>query len=89
MGFTVINEYEININKYQNLKKDNFDTIKDLMNIKNKSLEKIQDAQNKFRNSVGVYPMDNNFNNRVTNLMDMMLEKKINEIQREKRRRRP
>lgn len=27
--------------------------------------------------------MDNNFNNRVTNLMDMMLEKKINDIQRE------
>ena len=81
----IINEYEININKYQNMKKDNFDTIKDLMNIKNKSLEKIQDAQNKFRNNVGVYPMDTNFNNRVTNLMDMILEKKINEIQRENR----
>ena len=79
----IINEYEININQYQNLKKDNFDTIKDLMTIKNKSLEKIQNAHNKFKNSVGVYPMDNNFNNRVTNLMDMMLEKKINEIQRE------
>ena len=61
----IINEYEININKYQNLKKDNFDTIKDLMIIKNKALDKIQEAQNKFKDTVGVYPMDNNFNNRV------------------------
>ena len=33
----IIKDYEININKYHNLKKDNFDTIKDLMTIKNKS----------------------------------------------------
>ena len=79
----IINEYEININKYQNMKKDNFETIKDLMTIKNKSLEKIQEEQNKFKDIIGIYPMDNNFNNRVTNLMDMMLEKKINDIQRE------
>ena len=79
----IINEYEMNINKYQSLKKDNFDTIKDLMTIKNKALDKIQEAQNKFKDTIGVYPMDNNFNNRVTNLMDMMLEKKINDIQRE------
>ena len=79
----IINEYETNINKYQNMKKDNFDTIKDLMTIKNQALDKIQEAQNKFKETVGVYPMDNNFNNRVTNLMDMMLEKKINDIQRE------
>ena len=79
----ILNEYEININKYKNLNKDNFDTIKDLMTIKNKAIEKIQNEQNNFKNNVGVYPMDNNFNNRVTNLMDMMLEKKINEIQRE------
>ena len=79
----IINEYEMDINKYQDLKKDNFDTIKDLMIIKNKALDRIQEAQNKFKDTVGVYPMDNNFNNRVTNLMDMMLEKKINDIQRE------
>ena len=79
----IINEYEMEINKYQGMKKDNFDTIKDLMTIKNKALDKIQEAQNKFKDTVGVYPMDNNFNNRVTNLMDMMLEKKINDIQRE------
>ena len=79
----IINEYEMDINKYQSMKKDNFDTIKDLMTIKNKALDKIQEAQNKFKDTVGVYPMDNNFNNRVTNLMDMMLEKKINDIQRE------
>ena len=88
MGFVqeqlkIINEYETNINKYQSMKKDNFDTIKDLMTIKNQALDKIQEAQNKFKETVGVYPMDNNFNNRVTNLMDMMLEKKINDIQRE------
>ena len=79
----IINEYELEINKYQNMKKDNFETIKDLMIIKNQALDKIQEAQNKFKDTVGVYPMDNNFNNRVTNLMDMMLEKKINDIQRE------
>lgn len=47
------------------------------MTIKNKALDKIQEAQNKFKDTIGVYPMDNNFNNRVTNLMDMMLEKKL------------
>ena len=73
----IINEYEMDINKYQGMKKDNFDTIKDLMTIKNKALDKIQEAQNKFKDTLGVYPMDNNFNNRVTNLMDMMLEKKL------------
>jgi len=79
----IINEYEMNINRYQNMKKDNFETIKDLMSIKNKALDRIQEEQNKFKDTIGVYPMDNNFNNRVTNLMDMMLEKKINDIQRE------
>jgi hypothetical protein len=79
----IINECEIDINKYHNLNKDNFDTIKDLKTIKNKALEKIQNAQNNFKDNVGIFPMDRNYNNRVTNLMDMMLEKKINEIQRE------
>ena len=79
----IIQQYENNINDYKKLNKDNFETIKDLMNLKNKALDDIQKEQNKFKNIVGIYPMDNNFNSRVTNLMDMMLEKKINEIQRE------
>ena len=79
----IINECEIDINKYHNLNKDNFDTIEDLKTIKNKALEKIQKAQNNFKDNVGIFPMDINYNKRVTNLMDMMLEKKINEIQRQ------
>ena len=81
--FKIINEYEENINSYQNIKKNNFETIKDLMNIKNKTIEKIQNEQEEFKNNVEVYPMDINYNNKVINLLDMMLEKKINEIQKE------
>ncbi len=35
----------MDINQYQDIKKDNFDTIKDLMIIKNKALDKIQEAK--------------------------------------------
>ena len=75
---SIIDEYEEKINNYNN-SDSNYESI---INEKNEALKQIQTSQNNFRNNFGMLPMNEHFNNKVANIMDLILEQKVKNIKK-------
>ena len=75
---SIIDEYEEKINNY-NSTGSNYENI---INEKNEALKQIQTSQNNFKNNFGVIPMNEQFNNKVANIMDQILEQKVKDIKK-------
>ena len=74
----IIDEYEEKINNYNSLN-SNYESI---INEKNEALKQIQTSQNIFRNNFGMLPMNEQFNYKVANIMDLILEQKVKDIKK-------
>ena len=74
----IIDEYEEKINNY-NSTNSNYENI---INEKEEALKQIQTSQNNFRNNFGMLPMNEQFNNKVANIMDLILEQKVKDIKK-------
>ena len=72
----IIDEYEEKINNY-NSTNSNYESI---IKEKNEALKQIQTSQNNFKNNFGMLPMTEQFNNKVANIMDLILEQKVKDI---------
>ena len=72
----IIDEYEEKINSYNN-SNSNYESI---IQEKNEALKQIQTSQNNFKNNFGMLPMNEQFNNKVANIMDLILEQKVKDI---------
>ena len=72
----IIDEYEEKINNY-NSTNSNYESI---IKEKNEALKQIQTSQNNFKNNFGMLPMTEEFNNKVANIMDLILEQKVKDI---------
>jgi len=71
----IINEYEGKLNdSYCNC------NYNQLLNEKNEALKQIETSQNNFKNITGILPMNEQYNNRIVNILDMVLEQKVKEI---------
>ena len=72
----IIDEYEEKINNYNN-SNSNYESI---IKEKNEALNQLQTSQNNFKNNFGMLPMNEQFNNKVANIMDLILEQKVKDI---------
>ena len=72
----IIDEYAEKINNYNS----SDSSYENFMNEKNEALKQIQISQNNFKNNLGFLPMNEQFNNKVSNIMDLILEQKVKEI---------
>ena len=71
----IINEYDEKLNdSYCNC------NYNQLLNEKNEALKQIETSQNNFKNNTGIQPMNEQYNNRIANFLDMILEQKVKEI---------
>ena len=71
---SIIKLYEEKINKINLSNNDNY---KILLKEKNKAINQIQQSQINFKKNIGVNPLNNDFNNKLFNLLDIILIKKI------------
>ena len=81
----VIQEYEQKIDKhsdYTENSNDQIGVIKSLMNEKDLALEKLKIQQENFKNILGFYPMQSDFNNKINSLLDLILKNKIEKIEK-------
>ena len=81
----VIQEYEQKIDKhsdYTENSNDQIGMIKSLMNEKDLALEKLKIQQENFKNILGFYPMQSDFNNKINSLLDLILKNKIEKIEK-------
>ena len=74
----IIEEYEKKINNFNNL---NFN-YKQLIKEKNEAMNKLQLSQDNFKNNFGMLPMNEQFNNKIAIIMDIILDQKVKEIQK-------
>ena len=71
----IIDEYEEKINNNNN-SNSNYESI---IKEKNEALNQLQTSQN-FKNNFGMLPMNEQFNNKVANIIDLILEQKVKDI---------
>lgn len=76
----LISEYENKID-YLFSNRISEDYIKTLLTERNSTMDKIKSDQEKLRSRIGYYPMQNEYNNKISNLLNLILEKKIDKIQ--------
>ncbi len=75
-----INNYENNIEDifFQQYKNKKNESIKNLIeNERNKAIQAIKNEQNKLKNQLGFFPMENNYNYKIEQLFKKILNKKI------------
>ena len=75
-----INEYENNIEDifFVQYKNRNYNSINSLLeNEKNQAMESIKNEQNKLKNILGFFPMENNYNYKIQQLFNKILNKKV------------
>ena len=75
-----INNYENNIEDifFQQYKNKNNESIKNLIeNEKDQALQAIKNEQNKLKNKLGFFPMENSYNYKIEQLFQRILNKKI------------
>jgi hypothetical protein len=75
-----INEYENNIEDifFVQYKNRNYNSINSLLeNEKNQAMESIKNEQNKLKNILGFFPMENNYNYKIEQLFNKILNKKV------------
>ena len=73
----IIEEYEEKVN---NCNSNNFN-YNQLLNERNEAMKQIQISQDTFQINFGMLPMNDQFNKKVANFMDIILEQKVKEIQ--------
>ena len=72
----IIDEYEEKINNYNN-SSSNYENI---INERDEALKQLETSQNNFKNNYGMLPMNEQFNKKVANIMDFILEQKVKDI---------
>ena len=80
----LISEYEKKMENYifnPSLNNDNNDLILNLINEKNTVNNKIQNGQEEIKNCLGFYPDLTEFNSKISKYLNLVLDKKIKEIQ--------
>ena len=80
----LISQYEITMENFPfnpSLQKDNNDTIRALINEKDKFNNQIQSGQEELKNCLGFYPNLSEFNMKITKYLSLVLDRKIREIQ--------
>ena len=76
----IINEYEYNIEEifFKYYKNNNNNYIKTLLDFeKKKAIQSIKNEQNKLKNNLGFFPMENSYNYKIEQLFNKILNKKI------------
>lgn len=78
----IIHEYETKVENFQVNSGDIISVVKLLISEKNLALEKMKNERENIKSCIGFYPMQSEFNNKISKLLDMILENKIDKIQR-------
>lgn len=83
-----ISDYEMKVETIQIIypQKNNYELVQLLISERNKTMDLIKSDQENMRTLFGFYPMQNEFNQKISNLLNLILDRKVGKIQKEEKK---